>query len=86
MKQRLPLLLLVLVAIGLLFGGAIHSTLHAHEDGDCHFCHLSVAPLGDEAPVLVAVLPLLGASFEPVEQLVLPARRRGAPPRAPPVA
>ncbi len=85
MKQKLPILLVVLVALGLLFGGAIHSTLHADEGGDCHFCHLTVAPVVGDAPTVSADLPALGLTVDLPERVLLPARRRSAPPRAPPV-
>ena len=62
MRSRLPLAIVVLLALGLLFGGATHSIHHAEEHSapdveegdDCHFCHLTPALLVVDAPVVRA--------------------------------
>jgi len=86
MRPKLPLLLVVLVALGLLFGGAIHSTLHADEGGDCHFCHLTFAPLFGDAPSVGAELVELRPACDAPVQVDLVPWRRCAPPRGPPGA
>ncbi len=92
LKRKLPLLLVVLVALGLLFGGSVHSTLHDHDGGhdgggeDCDFCHLTALPAVDAAPVVSETLPVIGSAFELPERIPVRARRDCGAPRAPPAA
>lgn len=86
LKRKLPLLLVVLVALGLLFGGAVHSSLHADEGGDCHFCHLTALPAIDAAPAISEALPAIGIVVELPERVPVRARHDSGAPRAPPAA
>ena len=84
-KRKLPLLLVVLVAFGLLFGGAVHSSLHEHDGGDCDVCHLTALPAVDAAPVVGATLPAVGGVVHLYERISIRVRRDSVAPRAPPV-
>lgn len=87
MKSKLPLILVVLLAIGLLFGGAIHSSLHAddgHEGGDCQFCQLTPALQWEVVAVASRMALESVAPPPPGERVVVAEPRRDAAPRAPP--
>ena len=71
MKLRLPLLIVILLALGLLFGGAIHSAHHEDEGGDCHFCQLTPSLLAGEA-LVVETATLLARESLPIHERVPP--------------
>ncbi|MFT7670549.1 MAG: hypothetical protein ACI8X5_003258 [Planctomycetota bacterium] len=62
--RPLSLLLIVLLGVGLAFGGAIHSSLHGADDGnlhgdaDCTVCHLSLSELFEHRPTVSGPLAL----------------------------
>ena len=66
LNRRSLSMLIVLMSIGLLLGGAIHSSLHADEHGDCHVCHLAIADLLEDGPLVGNPTELISARDEGV--------------------
>jgi|GEM_PF-2778535 len=89
-RRKLPVLLIVLLSLGLLFGGAVHSSMHVDDHGlddhggDCHFCHLEVANLQPQDVFLGAALARATAPPSFPESVLLVALPSPAAPRAPP--
>lgn len=95
-KQLLQITLVVLLSVGLLFGGSIHGSIHHHGDGHgmddhgheesspCHLCDLTLATV-DSGPALHAwtALVRLAPSLAPPEVQGSPILS-SASPRAPP--
>ena len=94
MKTKLPLWIVALLALGLLFGGAVHSAGHHHaeephhevEEGeDCQFCSLTPVLLVGETPTVHAAVLREQAAPPVRERVVVVERPHQAAPRAPPV-
>jgi fructosamine-3-kinase len=51
--------MIVLVAIGLVFGGVVHSAVHVDDHGDCHFCHITPVLIVGGVSVVAAAAPAL---------------------------
>lgn len=84
LNRRSLLMLIVLMSIGLLLGGAIHSSLHADEHGDCHVCHLAIADLIEDGPRVGTPIEFISAPVPVPESVILLAPRSAEEPRGPP--